>query len=169
MQGIISNLPNHSLVFFIYQLSAIIDKLFFMDRRDFIKSSCAFCGVAIAGVALIDSCKKPAPTPVVVNFTLDLTNSANSALNSVGGYVYSNNVIVARINSAVAATSFVALSEACTHAGCTVSYSGSSSRFVCPCHGGMFDTSGNVVSGPPPSALTKYKTTLSGNILSVNS
>jgi cytochrome b6-f complex iron-sulfur subunit len=141
-----------------------------MERRDFIKSSCALCGIAIAGGALIDSCKKPkAPTPVIVNFTLDLTNSANSALNKVGGYVYSNNVIVTRISSTLTSASFVALSEACTHAGCTVSYSGSSSQFVCPCHGGIFDTSGNVVSGPPPSALTKYNTTLSGNILTVAS
>src|ERR1035437_3106385 len=140
-----------------------------MDRRDFIKSSCAICGVAIAGTALVESCKKPAPTPIVVNFTLDLTNSANSALNTIGGYVYSNNVIVARISSALTSASFVAFSEACTHSGCTVTYSGSSSRFVCPCHGGTFDTSGNVVSGPPPSALTKYNTTLSGNILTVAS
>ena len=140
-----------------------------MDRRDFIKSSCAICGVAIAGTALVESCKKPAPTPIVVNFTLDLTNSANSALNTIGGYVYSNNVIVARISSTLTAASFVALADACTHAGCSVTYSGSSSRFVCPCHGGSFDTSGNVVGGPPPSALTKYKTTLNGNILTVNS
>lgn len=143
-----------------------------MDRRNFIRSSCALCGVAIAGAALIESCKKnktTPPVPVPVNFTLDLTNSANSALNTVGGYLYSNNVIVARTNSALNSSSFVAFSEACTHAGCTVSYSGSTSRFVCPCHGGTFDLSGNVVSGPPPSALTKYNTTLSGNILTVAS
>ena len=139
-----------------------------MDRRNFLKSSCAFCGIAIAGAAFIESCKKN-NTPVPVNFTLDLTNSANSALNTIGGYVYSNNVIVARISSALTSASFVAFSEACTHSGCTVTYSGSSSRFVCPCHGGTFDTSGNVVSGPPPSALTKYNTTLSGNILTVAS
>lgn len=140
-----------------------------MDRRNFLKSSCALCGIAIAGTVLIESCKKPVPTPAVVNFTLDLTNSANSALKNVGGYVYSNNVIVARVSSTLSSASFVALAEACTHAGCTVSYSGNSSHFVCPCHGGNFDTSGNVVSGPPPSALTKYKTTLNGNVLTVNS
>jgi len=139
-----------------------------MDRRNFLKSSCALCGMAIAGAAFIESCKKN-NTPGPVNFTLDLTNSANSALNTIGGYVYSNNVIVARISSTLTSASFVAFSEACTHSGCTVTYSGSSSRFVCPCHGGTFDTSGNVVSGPPPSALTKYNTTLSGNILTVAS
>src|ERR1035437_5530571 len=139
-----------------------------MDRRNFLKSSCALCGIAITGAAFIESCKKK-NTPVPVNFTLDLTNSGNSSLNTVGGYVYSNNAIVVRTSSTLSSASFVAFSEACTHAGCTVSYSGSSSHFVCPCHGGTFDMSGNVVSGPPPSALPQYKTTLSGNILTVAS
>ena len=139
-----------------------------MDRRDFIKSSCALCGVAIAGAALIESCKKK-KTPVPVNFSLDLTNSSNSALNNVGGYVYNGNVIVARTGSVLAGSSFVALSAACTHNGCTVTYSGTSSHFVCPCHGGTYDTGGNVVSGPPPSPLPKYNTTLNGNILTVAS
>jgi cytochrome b6-f complex iron-sulfur subunit len=139
-----------------------------MDRRNFIKSSCALCGVAIAGASLMESCKKN-KTPVPVNFTLDLTNSNNSALNSVGGYIYSNNVIVVRTGSTLNSSSFAALSDVCTHNGCTVSYSGGSSQFVCPCHGGTYDASGNVVSGPPPSALAKYKTTLSGNNLTVAS
>src|ERR1035437_6593260 len=121
-----------------------------MDRRDFLKSSCALCGVAMAGSALIESCKKKR-APNFISFTLDLTNSANAALNTVGGSVSSNNVIVARIGTPVNSSSFVALSEVCTHQGCTVSYNSSSNNFQCPCHHGVFDTSGNVVSGPPPS------------------
>jgi cytochrome b6-f complex iron-sulfur subunit len=113
--------------------------------------------------------KKSSTTATAVNFTLDLSNSANSSLNNVGGSVYNNDVIVARISSALSSSSFVALSKICTHNGCTVSYFGSSSHFVCSCHNGIFDTSGNVVSGPPPSALSKYNVTLSGNILTVAS
>jgi len=51
-------------------------------------------------------------------------------------------------------STFVAFSAVCTHAGCTVQYDPSSVRFVCPCHGGTYDArSGQVLSGPPPSAL----------------
>jgi cytochrome b6-f complex iron-sulfur subunit len=139
-----------------------------MDRRKFLKSSCALCGVAIAGSALIDSCKKN-KAPAFVSFTLDLTNPANNALNTVGGSVYSNNVIVVRIGSPLNVSSFIALSQACTHQGCTVSYDNTNSNFVCPCHHGVFDKSGNVISGPPPSPLTQYKISLNGNILAITS
>ena len=139
-----------------------------MDRRNFLKSTCALCGTAIVGSALIDSCKKNR-APAYMNFTLDLTNSANVALNAVGGSVSSNNVIVVRIGSPLSASSFVALSQVCTHQGCTVSYDNIAKNFLCPCHHGVFDTNGKVVSGPPPSPLTNYNISLNGNILTITS
>lgn len=39
----------------------------------------------------------------------------------------------------------------CTHLGCIPSYK--SGQFICACHGGIFDISGNAVFGPPPRAL----------------
>lgn len=49
----------------------------------------------------------------------------------------------------------VMLSATCTHAGCTVAWQASSREFVCPCHSGTYDTSGAVVSGPPPAPLER--------------
>jgi Rieske Fe-S protein len=46
-----------------------------------------------------------------------------------------------------------ALSATCTHLGCRVAWDGAESRYKCPCHGGIFDRSGAVVSGPPPRGL----------------
>ncbi len=46
-----------------------------------------------------------------------------------------------------------ALSMICTHLGCTVQYQEARQRFYCPCHDGVFDRDGDVVSGPVPIPL----------------
>jgi menaquinol-cytochrome c reductase iron-sulfur subunit len=46
-----------------------------------------------------------------------------------------------------------AISATCTHLGCQVQWDGGTERFKCPCHGGVFDAAGQVVSGPPPRPL----------------
>jgi Rieske Fe-S protein len=48
-----------------------------------------------------------------------------------------------------------ALSAACTHLGCGVSWDGAARQFKCPCHGGVFDRDGRVLSGPPPRPLDR--------------
>lgn len=45
---------------------------------------------------------------------------------------------------------------ACTHLGCRIKFQNDKNRYFCPCHGGVFDDGGNVVSGPPPKPLSKY-------------
>jgi len=49
---------------------------------------------------------------------------------------------------------YIAFSRTCTHLGCLVEYSKSKLKFICPCHAGIYDLDGNVVSGPPPKPLT---------------
>ena len=44
---------------------------------------------------------------------------------------------------------FVALSNICPHLGCKVHYRAAEQRFVCPCHQGVFDATGQPISGPP--------------------
>lgn len=46
-----------------------------------------------------------------------------------------------------------ALSATCTHLGCRVAWDATGSQYSCPCHGGVFDRTGAVVSGPPPRGL----------------
>ena len=50
-----------------------------------------------------------------------------------------------------------ALSATCTHLGCQVRWDERSTRFRCPCHGGVFDRDGNAVEGPPPRALSRVE------------
>ncbi len=48
---------------------------------------------------------------------------------------------------------YVALSSSCTHACCSVRFTGND--FVCPCHGSRYATDGNVTVGPAVSPLQK--------------
>jgi cytochrome b6-f complex iron-sulfur subunit len=139
-----------------------------MDRKKILKTSCALyiSGIAVTA-AFIEGCKKnsvsTSPQGPTVNFTLDLTQSANSSLNTVGGSVASNGVVVANSGG-----SFVAVAQSCTHNGCSVGYSQSGNDFECPCHGGKYDTNGNVTAGPPPAPLKKYSVLKSGSNLTIS-
>jgi menaquinol-cytochrome c reductase iron-sulfur subunit len=53
---------------------------------------------------------------------------------------------------------FVAMSNICTHLGCRIRWITDQDHYVCPCHNGIFDKQGNVVSGPPPRPLDKFET-----------
>jgi cytochrome b6-f complex iron-sulfur subunit len=140
-----------------------------MHRRKFFKTSLALGGLGVVGTAaFIESCSKnntsTTPQGPTVNFTLDLSAQANAALNTSGGSVYSNGVIVANSGN----NTFIAVAEACTHAGCNINYNLNQNDFVCPCHGGTYDINGNVTSGPPPAPLKKYTVTKNGYILTIS-
>lgn len=51
----------------------------------------------------------------------------------------------------------------CTHLGCPLTWSTGAGNFVCPCHGGSFTGSGEVVSGPPPRPMIRYETRIDGD------
>ena len=50
----------------------------------------------------------------------------------------------------------VAMSAVCTHVRCILGFDREKRAIVCPCHGGRFDLSGNVLSGPPQRSLPSY-------------
>jgi menaquinol-cytochrome c reductase iron-sulfur subunit len=52
---------------------------------------------------------------------------------------------------------FIAMSNICTHLGCRVRWIFDQEEFFCPCHNGVFDKQGNVISGPPPRPLDRYE------------
>ena len=57
----------------------------------------------------------------------------------------------------------VALSAVCTHRQCVLDWSRERKVFVCPCHAGVFDASGQVASGLPRRRLEQYRTSVRGN------
>ncbi|WP_299289223.1 Rieske 2Fe-2S domain-containing protein [uncultured Mucilaginibacter sp.] len=142
-----------------------------MDRKEFLAS----IGLSAASFAILScvGCSKSSDNlssgtangPTGVNFTLDLSSSANAALLTNGGYLVSNGVIVARTT----AGAYIAVQQSCTHENYGLVYQGSNNRFYCNNHGATFSNSGAVTNGPANRPLTTYNTTLTGTSLKVYS
>ena len=52
----------------------------------------------------------------------------------------------------------VALTTRCAHLGCPVRYVDAAQRFICPCHGGVYDFQGRRIGGPPVRPLDRFYT-----------
>ena len=145
-----------------------------MKRKEFFTALSVSAGTVMFAPFLV-SCSKGSSvadpgtggtTPAGLDFTLDLSLAANSALMTVGGSLANNGVIIANTSSG-----YVALASACTHQGSAVLYDSANNRFNCSNtgsgHGSQYALNGAVTAGPAPKALKLYKTTLTGTKLRV--
>jgi len=57
---------------------------------------------------------------------------------------------------------YIAISTSCMHLGCPVHYVNAAQRFICPCHGGVYDFLGKVQGGPPVRPLDRFYTRVVG-------
>ena len=62
---------------------------------------------------------------------------------------------------------FIALSTRCMHLGCPVRWTEAASRFICPCHGGVYDFRGKVDGGPPVRPLDRFYTRIRNGQLEI--
>jgi menaquinol-cytochrome c reductase iron-sulfur subunit len=53
---------------------------------------------------------------------------------------------------------YVAISTRCMHLGCPVRFVEAAGRFICPCHGGVYNFRGEVDGGPPVRPLDRFYT-----------
>jgi menaquinol-cytochrome c reductase iron-sulfur subunit len=58
---------------------------------------------------------------------------------------------------------WIALSSRCMHLGCPVRFVQAAARFICPCHGGVYDFRGLVAGGPPVRPLDRFYTRLNSS------
>jgi menaquinol-cytochrome c reductase iron-sulfur subunit len=57
----------------------------------------------------------------------------------------------------------VVISSRCMHLGCPVRWTSAASRFICPCHGGVYGFRGEVSGGPPVRPLDRFYTRLTSD------
>ncbi|MGC4038418.1 MAG: Rieske (2Fe-2S) protein [Chitinophagaceae bacterium] len=135
-----------------------------MERKEFFTalagSAAAIC---IGGLA---ACSKSAITSNgnVSPFSVDL----GASLLNVGDVMVHGDVVIIRTATGDTASSFVALSNICTHQGCTVEYNATRGDMECPCHGAKYSTEGAVTQGPASSPLKKYTVSVNGNSLTIS-
>jgi cytochrome b6-f complex iron-sulfur subunit len=146
-----------------------------MDRKEFLKvmtggltTTCVACMMAACSKdgTTPSNPSTPTPNPTPGNTALLTVNLANQML-SVNDFVAGGGVIVIRIAAGNAATSFVAFSSVCPHAGSTVVFQPQTQSFNCPAHNSNFNISGAVTGGPAGSGLTKKTVEISGTTLTV--
>ena len=62
---------------------------------------------------------------------------------------------------------FVAISTRCMHLGCPVRFVEAAGRFICPCHGGVYNFRGEVDGGPPVRPLDRFYTRVRNDQLEI--
>lgn len=131
------------------------------DRR-------AFLLTAISGAAiLLPACASVSAYPVRAEAgVVRLLLRDHAALAVPGGHLRIRpDTMQTPVHVLYLDTGYIAISPICQHLGCIVEFEGS--RFVCPCHGSMYDRDGSVLRGPTERALVTFPTevTADGSLL----
>lgn len=90
-------------------------------------------------------------------------------LNPTVGEAGKTTAYVRRFNAAIDTdpydkdSRYIAISSRCAHLGCPVRWVDAAERFICPCHGGVYDLLGRRVGGPPVRPLDRFYTRVNGN------
>jgi Rieske Fe-S protein len=127
-----------------------------VDRRALLLS---LGGGALAAAAALTSCsKKPALKPTQALVPLSQVPKEGRTKILVAG----RPVELRRTETGVAARSLL-----CSHFGCTVAWHAERDAYLCPCHEGVYDAAGGVVSGPPTKGLADVPVEVHGDDLVV--
>jgi Rieske Fe-S protein len=81
-------------------------------------------------------------------------------LDNVGGQLVARAPTAIVIVVCTGPSTYVTVSDICTHLGCLVAFDAALQLLVCPCHGSQFELTGEVVHGPAPKPLQVYENSL---------
>jgi cytochrome b6-f complex iron-sulfur subunit len=133
-----------------------------MKRRSFLKAVLAFLGATSVASFVYPLSRYLAPpastesskTIVIAKREIPLGDAMEIVFNGIPA------VILNRPGKGL-----IAVSRVCTHLGCLVQYDKENKRLLCPCHAGVYDLEGNIVSGPPPKPLPKLPLRVEGETI----
>jgi Rieske Fe-S protein len=147
-----------------------MDKESDLNRRKFMEigiytitgTIAAVSGVALARFAVGSSFDKTKSKWIELDFE-DVQDAAQGFARVVLEYEQKDGWLTATARALVYvkqvnADEVIAISAACSHLGCIVTWDEEQKLFKCPCHDGSYDMAGRVVSGPPPRPLKRHKT-----------
>ncbi|MEO7800707.1 MAG: Rieske (2Fe-2S) protein [Ginsengibacter sp.] len=144
-----------------------------MERRTFIKSSCAACIPFCALPLMLDSCAALTNTTgKIVKDGLAL-NTEDFIIKEKGSSAYRSFLVVRndtlkypicvyRVN----ANEYTALWMKCAHQGAELQAAGDTLQ--CPAHGSEFDNKGQVTNGPAISNLRTFPVSINGATLFID-
>lgn len=134
-----------------------------MNRKDFISKLSLGAAFALT-VGCMGGCNEDDTLLSLgdVDFDVDLSDPANAALLTNGGYIIKNKVVVAKDN----AGNYVAATQRCSHEG-LYQVIMTNNQWYCPEHGAQFSLDGQGLNKDARKGLTVYKTALNGTMLRV--
>jgi Rieske Fe-S protein len=135
-----------------------------LSRHDFIKRTWKILGV-VAGVevtALAINVLSPRKDDNSTTKILDAGNVNDFPNNSVTPFRQGQFYLVRRDDGG-----FLAVSLKCSHLGCSIAWSESENKFICPCHSSSFDINGEVLHPPAPRALEIFEISIDNGFVRV--
>ena len=146
------------------------------SRREFCIHACEAVSVISLG-SVLGSCggspNSPSNVPSLSTITgsvsggtVTVTVDGASPLASVGSAALLRVSAGAFLVSRTAQDTFVVLTAICTHEQCEVT-GFQNQRYVCPCHGSEYTTSGSVTKGPAPLGLRQFTSRFANNVLTI--
>ena len=151
-----------------------VDSVKSQTRREF--CTCACHAVTLIAAGALSACGGSSPTApsnvpqlgsvasAINGRTITINVDASPTLSAVGAAAIAQTSLGSFLVARTAQDAFTALTAICTHEGCTVT-GFANSRYVCPCHGSQYTTSGSVVNGPAPRPLQQFPTTFANGVL----
>lgn len=131
-----------------------------MERRDFLRSLLAFLSATAFFSFFYPLVRFLAPHVRKTDVKKIVLNKNEIPAGESKSFVFYDTpaIVINRHNRG-----FIALSKVCTHLGCLLEYDRNRKGLFCPCHAGVYDLEGNVVSGPPPRPLTRFPLSVEGD------
>ena len=130
------------------------------NRREFLQKTLAFLGLTALASFLYPFFKYFSPPAQESGSGQLVLSKKEIPVGDAKDIVFNNTpgVLINRPDKG-----YVALSRVCTHLGCLVDYQKDKKRLLCPCHAGIYDLSGSVISGPPPKPLQQFPLKVEGD------